>query len=769
MEGTLFVDSSGLLGHCWGSGNRLLVYSRPECVKPGSAQAAPIHEVRCGGVFMSCNEFTRRLAKTSFDIFCAIQKNTDPERCFTFSMQYRAALAVCSQEILQFLKLYGEADEAKIMHMTAQYDLIQRLELIWHLAELVFIQAFPSGHLAYNLCSWFHVQSQEAADDARILIEKASGPQAPQLDSRVRAEEDTRFWPTVLSLVLQARPHEAASVLALHSHANSRGLRSLRQLLIAMPIASHTRSKGSWNKCGAAFSQAWNYWQSECNRRLSSGEFEHAGGDPESARGMKLILSILAGVPSVWEDPMIVEATGGSQAWYFRFVSFLFYTDQLVTVDGLSGQLDRWLSNNAIPDPESGLDKVVDILVTNIFRLDFQSFFYAASERLVDNWWFVAHFTNLLHRAYPDVLFCSTNTSMPSKMEENDYQLSVTRHSGSHCAPLLPDYFLVAYVEALASDTSLLSIALGYLDYCETGRQRQSTLLLIHANPVSTRATNWFVGQANSRGLHSTSEQLCRVAARRLIPLVFQEDYPQSLSSFLPSCAALGWALAARDYCVVNRLAEQTLARDDGLHTDVATTCPRLSIEIAEMAAIVLGFFSDQTCADPSSAKPTSQLAKESNKLCFSPELAFLVRYAELQQCFNDGDASSAVDRVIDLLVTSSGSSSSVSSMGPPAKSCLSFGGCSRISLRLRFRLLAEIRHLLGKHCIRRDQVELLIAALIDLRCDFQASLDGHSDKLSTVLSRLHVLLARELASTFLSSNSAGTVGSLPSEMANQA
>ncbi|KAF6778016.1 hypothetical protein AHF37_02600 [Paragonimus kellicotti] len=145
MEGTLFVDSPGLLGHCWGSGNRLLVYSLPERVKSGSAQAAPIHEVRCGGVFMSCNEFTRRLARTSFGtssyIFCAIQKNTDPERCFTFSMQYRAALAVCSQEILQFLKLYEDADEAKIMHLTAQYDLIQRLELIWHLAELVFIQS----------------------------------------------------------------------------------------------------------------------------------------------------------------------------------------------------------------------------------------------------------------------------------------------------------------------------------------------------------------------------------------------------------------------------------------------------------------------------------------------------------------------------------------------------------------------------------------------------------------------------------------------------
>ncbi|KAF7233614.1 hypothetical protein EG68_10075 [Paragonimus skrjabini miyazakii] len=690
-------------------------------------------------------------------------------RCFTFSMQYRAALAVCSQEILQFLKLYEDVDEAKIIHLTAQYDLIQRLELIWHLAELVFIQAFPSGHLAYNLCSWFHVQSQEAADDARILIEKASRPQAPQFDSRLRVEEDERFWPTVISLVLQARPHEAASVLALHSHANSRGLRSLRQLLIAMPVASHTRSKGSWNKCGAAFSQAWNYWQSECSRRFSSGEFEHAGGDPESAQGMKLILSILAGIPSVWEDPVIVQATGGSQTWYFRFVSFLFYTDQLVTVDGLSGQLDRWLSYNAIREPESGLDKVVDILVTNIFRLDFQSFFYAASEKLVDNWWFVTHFTNLLHRAYPDVLFCPANTSFPSKMEENDYPLSVTRQSSSHCVLVLPDYFLVAYVDALASDTSLLSIALGYLDYCETGRERQSTLLLTHANPVSTRATNWFVGQAHSRGLHSTSEQLCRVAARRLLPLVFHASYDQSVSSILPSCAALGWALSARDYCVVNRLAEQTLARDDGLHTDVAATCPRLPVEIAEMAAIVLGFFSDRTFGDPNSGTSTSQLVKESNKLCFSPELAFLVRYAELQQCFNDGDVTSAVDRVIDLLVTSSGSSNSVSSMGPPGKSCLSFGGCSRISMRLRLRLLTEIRHLLGKHCIRRDQVELLIAALIDLRCDFQANLDGQSDKLSTLLSRLHVLLARELASTFLSSNSAGTVESSPCEMANQA
>ncbi|VDP89530.1 unnamed protein product [Echinostoma caproni] len=337
-------------------------------------------------------------------------------------------------------------------------------------------QAFPSGHLAYSLCSWFYIQSQEAADNARVLIEEYGSK------SHSRPEQDERFWPTILTLVLQARPHEAAGLLSIHSHANSRILRSLRQIL------------------------AWSYWQSECTRLLASGEFAPVGGDDtETADHVQLIASVLCGHAASWDDPRLIEATGGPNTWYFRFVSFLFYTDQMMSIDGIGYHLDQWFArptNSTLLDSKTPLDQAIDELIISVFRLNLQQFIHTAGEKLSSRW-LVAHFTHLLHRVYPDMLYSSENREnnqmgterSHTKMEDTDTD---TGHHGadSSNSPIrstfpLADSFLIGYAESLASDPSMLYLALGYMDHCDSGRARQSALLLAHGVPTSTRAVNW--------------------------------------------------------------------------------------------------------------------------------------------------------------------------------------------------------------------------------------------------------------------------------------
>ncbi|KER31569.1 hypothetical protein T265_02212 [Opisthorchis viverrini] len=108
MTEVLHVEAQGPLRHCWGSGNRILVHSVSSGVRSVSDSEDILYEVKWG-VSLTSNEFMRRLVKTSYgmhphypysfsDVFCALQYNTNPE-----SVQYRAALTVCSQEILQFL------------------------------------------------------------------------------------------------------------------------------------------------------------------------------------------------------------------------------------------------------------------------------------------------------------------------------------------------------------------------------------------------------------------------------------------------------------------------------------------------------------------------------------------------------------------------------------------------------------------------------------------------------------------------------------------
>lgn len=94
------------------------------------------------------------------------------------------------------------------------------------------------------------MQSQEAANRAREILDSANREQSghillhDKLNNLKSWETNKDFWPTVLSLVLQARCQEAASLLVLHSNSNGRGLRSLRQLLASMPVASHAEKEG---------------------------------------------------------------------------------------------------------------------------------------------------------------------------------------------------------------------------------------------------------------------------------------------------------------------------------------------------------------------------------------------------------------------------------------------------------------------------------------------------------------------------------------------
>uniref|UniRef100_A0A3Q0KR73 Nuclear pore complex protein Nup85 n=1 Tax=Schistosoma mansoni TaxID=6183 RepID=A0A3Q0KR73_SCHMA len=772
MESPLVVGVPGPLNHVWLSENELGIFRKPTASNKSTFNEILIENVKWGTSIYN-DEFMKRLVKSSFEVFSALQKCSVQNSFITHSIQYRAALAVCSNEIFTFLKLSTGSNEARAAHLLAQGNLIQTLELLWHLAELIFIQVSPPGYLAFNLCSWFYVQSQEAANCAREILDSASREQSghillhDKLNNLKSWETNKDFWPTVLSLVLQARCQEAASLLVLHSNSNGRGLRSLRQLLASMPVASHAEKEGMWTEYGAQFSQAWNYWQSECEHRLSSGEFDHVGGDPTSVEYIKLIVNILSGRTSIWDDLRISDVTRGSRGWFFRFVSFVFYTDQLVNIDSLSSDLDQWLAltKKGNMEPGSNFDQSVDALITSIFHVDLFSFVRIASEKL-SNWWFIAHFTNLLNHIYPGVLndlqlthkqdelsleSCPKTVNYISKAEVNESLYQPVDSSS------LVEFFLLGYIESLASETSLLSIALGYLDHCKSGRTRQSALLLRHAVPVSTRATNWFISQAKVRGLYSTAEELAKLNCRRFACLSLQSQGGSIIdsSNYSPICISVGWALMARDYSMINRLAELSLARDNGFmrkETLNETTISHASTEVAELAAIILGFCRGSSYDEPSNNNKVNEV----NHLQLSPELAFLIRYAELQQSFNDGDCEGAVDRIIDLLVTSPGNSLiTTNSAGQDYTSSSTTGLGLRIPTRLKIRLLAEVRHLLGRNCLRRDQVEVLITALIELRADLDLNPNNMSTNsdMHSLLTKIHVSLAKELASTFFATS----------------
>ncbi|VDN11512.1 unnamed protein product [Dibothriocephalus latus] len=112
----------------------------------------------------------------------------------------------------------------------------------YHIRDAGHVQVSPPGHLAYNLASWHFVQSQEAANIARnILATCGRTHDMYSVFDDPGNELFIQFWPTALTLVLQARTIEAAALLAVHPSANSAAFRNIRQLLNNMPL-SESRS-----------------------------------------------------------------------------------------------------------------------------------------------------------------------------------------------------------------------------------------------------------------------------------------------------------------------------------------------------------------------------------------------------------------------------------------------------------------------------------------------------------------------------------------------
>ncbi|VDN11513.1 unnamed protein product [Dibothriocephalus latus] len=265
--------------------------------------------------------------------------------------------------------------------------------------------------------------------------------------------------------------------------------------------------------------EAWEFWQRTCFQRLSEGEFGQGLEDSSSDMSyLHLIASILAGRQTIWDDERIMEACGQPNNWYFRLTAWIFYTNRFVGPDSLLPLVDQWrqMYPSHPNSPNNPLDEVpfsyicfldcdhyfiIDELVISIFRTDIISLLNTAGEKF-SSWWLVAHMSNFLKRLCPKIFESevspgnvnSIKESAKVKLEDN----GTDEIDGTRVYSLLSDFFLFGYAESLASEPGLLSVALGYLDYCSStaaAREAQASLIA-QVKPSSTRMTNLFMLEA---------------------------------------------------------------------------------------------------------------------------------------------------------------------------------------------------------------------------------------------------------------------------------
>ncbi|VDD83213.1 unnamed protein product [Mesocestoides corti] len=616
----------------------------------------------------------------------------------------------------------------RLLSLSADGELVKTYELLWHLAEIVLLQTLGPGKLASALTEWYFVQSQDAVNVARRLLDTLSAP-----GSALKSHDDFEqaFWPTALALVTQARPMEVSALLASHPKANSSLYKDVRQLLIAMPLLdSNASTEAHWTESGSPFEKAWHYWQSSCGTRLAEETRKQSSTRNSDVDYLVLILSILAGRHDCWHDSRVVAACGD---WYFQFVGWLFYTHHFVETSSLNTVLEQFrptFNRNSLENEDMCIKPIVDEVIKHILSEDILSVVFALSEKF-NNWWMVAHFANLIKHLLPD-FFSGIDPTQPSSfrpiLKLEDPMSGVTPPRPAHLTSTMPDFFLLSYAASLAADPSLLDVALGYLAQCtalQSSARAVQASILQRTKPTTTRLTHNLIRLARKHQLHEVANEIARSKCRASLSLSRHPSCSASSMDVASICSSLGWAIVTRDTQLISRIITYTLM----------TSISRESFDnkswraIKEVATMVTGLFgSDEQ--NSSNVQNHSWLTL----LVSSPELAFISRYAELQCQLNASSDTGEITRtLLDLLSTSDNNRG------------------FHVPLRLKIHMLSLVKPHLDASTMGKHQAEALAAVVTELKATLRLVGKGCEKEDSHALLRgLNALLVQARAAAIL-------------------
>ncbi|KAI4890976.1 hypothetical protein NFI96_018597 [Prochilodus magdalenae] len=484
------------VGFEWGPGD-ILVYETNFKLQgaPSAGPGSSVHVVRKDEDIYS--PILRKLFNESHHIFVGLQniredlpsKNKKPQ-FVSISKNYRSVIRACMEELQQVA--VSTQDETLIAQYSNQVSILLAIELIWNLCEVLFIDAAPAGILLLHLLDWVRLHKADVDEKAREVLQSES------------PTHHHAYWEVVISFVLQGRMDEARQVLIKQANqqTSSRPLYQLMDgLLQKMPI---------YNPGGTQtlteFDVKWRHWHEECDRCLQDNSFA-------SNRHLETICKILVG-----DEDTMLEHKELLGTWYHFLVSRLLFFHPTVKPSELhyyaQSSMDMFLDSRSAPEP-------LDSILLAAFEFDIHQVIKDCSIAL-NNWWFVAHLTDLLDHCK---LLQSHNL-----------------HFGSN----LREFLVLEYASGLFSHHSLWQLAVDYFDHCpEFGRMYLE--LQIERVPLETeRKALKVLRICEQRQMTEQVRSICKIMAKR------------SLSNNRLG-SALSWSIRAKDAAFATLISERFL------------------------------------------------------------------------------------------------------------------------------------------------------------------------------------------------------------------
>ncbi|XP_077058242.1 nuclear pore complex protein Nup85 [Siphateles boraxobius] len=483
------------LGFDWGPGDLLVYETNYKLQGPKSAGSPFVHIVRKDEDI--CSPILRKLFNESHLIFVGLQKikedvpsKNKKTQFVSISKNYRSVIRACMEELQQ------NAVSAREGSLASQYgdqvSILLAIELIWNLCEVLFIDASPAGSLLLHLLDWVRLHKSDVDSKAREVL---------QSESPTRHQA---YWDVVISLVLQGRMDEARQVLSKQASLRAESssvFRRMDLLLQNMPVFNPTGTQTV-----TEFDMKWRNWHEECDRSLQDNTFA-------SNRHLETICKILVG-----DEDALLEQKELLSTWYHFLVTRLLFTHPTIKPPDLhyyaQSSMNMFLGPRASPEP-------LDIILLSAFEFDLHQVIKDCSIAL-NNWWFVAHLTDLLDHCK---LLQSHNLDFGSNLRE---------------------FLVLEYASGLFTHHSLWQLAVDYFDHCpEFGRVYLE--LQLERVPLDTeRKAIKVLRICEDRQMSEQVRSICKIMAKRALR-----------NNRLGS--ALSWSIRAKDAAFATLISERFL------------------------------------------------------------------------------------------------------------------------------------------------------------------------------------------------------------------
>ncbi|CAL1588448.1 unnamed protein product [Knipowitschia caucasica] len=491
------IPSAGVgkhLGFAWGPCD-ILVFETLHHPKDAKCSGSPyIHEVRKDEDIHS--PILRKLFNESHHIFVGLQtlkddipsKNKKPQ-FVSVSKNYRSVIRACMEELQQVA--VSSTDSKVASQYGDQLSILLAIELIWNLCEVLFIDAAPAGSLLLHLLDWVRLHKADVDEKTREVLQSES------------PAEHHNYWRVVLSYVLQGRLDEARQMLVKQANLQpaARNMYMLMDTLLSkMPFFNPSGSQTL-----TEFDVKWRHWHEEVDRCLQDNSFA-------SSQHLETICKILAG-----DEDTLLEHKDLLSTWYHYMVTRLLYCHPTVKPTELhyyaQSCLTMFLETSA-PEP-------LDSILLAAFEFDIHQVIKDCSIAL-NNWWFVAHLTDLLDHCN---LLQSHNL-----------------HFGSN----LREFLLLEYASGLFSHHSLWQLAVDYFDHCPEFGHVYLELQMERVPLDTERKALKVLRICEQRKMAEQVRSICKIMAMRALR-----------NNRLGS--ALSWSIRARDAAFATLISERFL------------------------------------------------------------------------------------------------------------------------------------------------------------------------------------------------------------------